>query len=200
MCQDPEDHLLPLHVRDCVDIVVLGSSGQHGQLTGQVVRQANVERGGTFAWGHRRSPSTLAVMTGLAQQLKPCRPVPQSLVFPYQQGGEWQRDLGAVVITTAVNMVNLQRSGGALAPRAGITIGREDPLSRVHRPSLRLLPAEALSTATPMHAGGRARTMPRNHSTTTWCVTSWKRMACRSWIVAAVVAHLRNDSPPVWRT
>src|SRR5712691_8002284 len=51
-----------------------------------------------------------------------------------------------------MNVINLQRSCGALAPRTGIAVGREDTLSRVHRPSLRHVPAEALFKATPIHA------------------------------------------------
>jgi hypothetical protein len=113
--------------------VVIGGGGQGGELATEIFRQANVVLDRTFAGWHRRSPSTLAVMTDLAQQLKPCRPVPQSLVFPYQPGGEGQADLGAVLIPAAVNMVNLERSGGALAPRAPASQGRDDALARVHR-------------------------------------------------------------------
>src|SRR5262249_3767218 len=77
--------------------VVIGGGGQGRELATELFRQANVGLDGTFAGWHRRSPSTLAVMTDLAQQLKPCRPVPQALVFPYQPGGEGQADLGAML-------------------------------------------------------------------------------------------------------
>src|SRR5262249_51002836 len=42
-------------------------------------------------------------------------------------------DVGAVLIPAAVDMVNLERSGGALAPRAPASQGRYDALARVHR-------------------------------------------------------------------
>src|SRR5207237_1928481 len=54
-------------------------------------------------------------------------------VFATEPVGQVGVDLGAVLIPTAVNVINLERSGGALAPRAPASQGRDDALARVHR-------------------------------------------------------------------
>ena len=88
---------------------------------------------GTFACGHGRSPSTFAVVATLTQELKARRPIAQPLVFSDEPGGQGHTDLGAVLIPPAVHVIDLERAGSALAPRAGIAVGREDTLARVHR-------------------------------------------------------------------
>src|SRR5262249_30628405 len=123
------------------------------------------------AQSHRRSPSPSGIV----------------VCCPYNSRGSTELKHHPVLIPTAVYVINLEWSGSALAPRAGIAVGREDTLSRVHSPSLRHVPAAALSTTTPLHAEGRERAMPRHRSTTTWCVNAWTRRACRSVLLAAVL-------------
>src|SRR5262249_20740441 len=68
--------------------VVSGGGGQGRELATELFRQANVVLDRTFARWHSRSPSTFAVVAALTQELKARGPIPQSLVFPYQPGGE----------------------------------------------------------------------------------------------------------------
>src|SRR6516162_5407109 len=72
-------------------------------------------------------------MTADTQEVIAHGPDARAVVCPGQPALERHTDLGAVVITTAVHMVNLEGAGGALAPRAPASQGRDDALARGHR-------------------------------------------------------------------